>query len=248
MSSALEIDGKTFYPIKTVASKVSYSRDYITRLAREGKIHATNVGRQWFVDLESLNSYCESSSIEADLRKKRLSEERKIEQQAILEAKRKKAHRETKAKFFDVRATAVASVVLTLGLVGGWVTYNVINFDQVSQTFATNIFGVSESQVGLVPASEKVKLSSNLTAPSDNTQSAPQPIEVVRPISKDVANGILLLPHGTSSASATEMFSDEVKVITADDGTQMIVRLDEYGNPTGNIIPFVTVPVNNSDR
>jgi len=247
MSSALEIDGKKFYPIKIVASEVSYSRDYITRLAREGKITATNVGRQWFVDLESLKSYSESSTIEADIRKKRLSEERKIEQEKILAVNKKKSQREVKVKYFNAFATVTASLVLTFGLLGGWATYYILDLEAY-KNIALNSFVVTQPQVGLVPVSENIKVSTNVSPSVINSETIQQPSQMVRPIGDDVASGVLLLPQGGANAYATEMFSDEVKVITADDGTQMIVRVDEYGNPTGNIIPFVVVPVNNSDR
>ncbi|MCA9359394.1 hypothetical protein KC926_04305, partial [Candidatus Kaiserbacteria bacterium] len=98
MTTTLEIDGKKFQTIKSVANKVSYSRDYITRLAREGKILATHVGRQWFVDLDSLNNYIDTTAKETEVRKKMLSEERKREQIIATAAQKKKDIQTRKAK------------------------------------------------------------------------------------------------------------------------------------------------------
>ena len=70
----------------------------------------------------------------------------------------------------------------------------------------------------------------------------------VNEISDDVSEGVLLLPEGSMSATVTDMFSDEVQVLTNGEGVQVVVRVDENGMPIGNVIPFVKVPVNNSDR
>ena len=55
MSVTFEIDGKKLQSIKSAAKLTSYSRDYITRLAREQKIVASFIERKWFIDIESLH-------------------------------------------------------------------------------------------------------------------------------------------------------------------------------------------------
>lgn len=56
---------------------VSYSRDYVGRLAREGKILSQQIDKQWVVSRESLLNFYEQSSIEDSLKKRILSLSRK---------------------------------------------------------------------------------------------------------------------------------------------------------------------------
>jgi len=250
MNSTIEIDRKKLQSIKTVAEKVSYSRDYITRLAREGKITAMNVGRQWFVDLDSLNNYAESASVETAVRRKQLSEERRIEQQFRSAAQEKKAHRDKKARMLNVRAASVAIMVLGFGLLGGWATNYTISTGSNFLILAKNILSTPQpqSQFGLLGDREE-KESGLAVASVDTKVSKEEQISVssVKPIGDDIENGVLLLPQGSLSASTTEMFSDNVEVLTASNGSQMVVRVDEAGRPVGNVIPFVVVPVKYSD-
>ena len=79
MSTTIKINGVTLVPIKDAATQISYTRDYVARLAREGKIVATQVGRQWFVDLTSLQNFSEEASAQEAARKLALRLERKLE-------------------------------------------------------------------------------------------------------------------------------------------------------------------------
>jgi hypothetical protein len=229
MSSTLEINGKKLQLIKDIVSVVSYSKDHITRLARERKITATNIGRQWYIDLDSLKNYEELSSVEQNLRKKRLSEERKVEQKTKISSKKKTSLRDKRAGTFKIRASIATFLVVGFGLFSGWATHSVLFIDGSSQNqlantvnpFFTAVDVVTEVTVGNTPSSE------------------------IRSISESVEEGVLLFPHGASHASVTEMFSDEVIVLSDTDGTQTVVMVDEHGAPVGESIPFVIVPVNN---
>ncbi len=66
-----------FIPLSTAVTLVSYSRDYIGRLAREGKILAEQIDREWFVSRQSLINFFENSSLEESAKKKILSLSRK---------------------------------------------------------------------------------------------------------------------------------------------------------------------------
>ncbi len=79
MSTTIEINGVNLIPLKEAATAVSYSRDYVARLAREEKIVASQIGRQWFVDPISLERFViEAKSLE-EVRKEELRAERKHE-------------------------------------------------------------------------------------------------------------------------------------------------------------------------
>lgn len=72
-------DTQNLLPAKEVAGLVGYTSDYVTRLAREGKIDAVNEGRQWLVDpdsvkLFSLQAAAEKRERALQLREKRIQE------------------------------------------------------------------------------------------------------------------------------------------------------------------------------
>ena len=238
MSNAIEIDGKSLHPIKEAAVLVSYSRDYITRLAREEKIIATNVGRQWFVSIDSLKAYVEASAMEQDIRKKQLSEERKKEREIREVTDKQNTLHIKRANSLHVRAVAVASLVLSFGLLGGFVTHQFVSFSDTQQA------QISASEVYVSPVTESVVQEAQTPAVENDLVT----IESAREIKKlgDVSNGILLLPS-MGPSTPEEMFSDDVVVMNLPDGTKAVVQVDESGNVTGNRVPFVTVPVEQSD-
>jgi len=70
---------KKFVLVKEAAKRVSYTPDYIARLAREGKIESVRKDRQWLVELDSLKLFQLQADAEEKLRKKELSKERFVE-------------------------------------------------------------------------------------------------------------------------------------------------------------------------
>ncbi len=239
-SDTLEIDGKLLHPIKEASELVSYSRDYVTRLAREKKIVASYVGRQWFVDLKSLQSYVEAIILEQEIRKKQLSAERKRENQIREAVKQQHTLHLKKIKTLHVKSVAVASLVLVFGLATGLIGSQLISFLNPLPVQVANTFDTQEIQ-----SPDKVALSETS---SDNfyydENSSPthfQKTEELHSIG-DIQNGILLLPEG-DKATIEVVLSDKVIVRELSDGTKVVVRVDANGREIGNEIPFVTVPV-----
>lgn len=54
MSQQLRVNGKQYLQSNELASTFGYSADYLGKLAREEKILGTQIGRQWFIEPESL--------------------------------------------------------------------------------------------------------------------------------------------------------------------------------------------------
>ena len=237
MSSALQINGKTLHPIKEAIEVVSYSRDYVTRLAREEKIVASLVGRQWFVDIDSLKSYTETSAMEQDLRKKLLSQQRKQEMQIREATEKQNASYLKKEKAAHLGAAFVASLVLGFGLLGGWAADFLISpQNNNSPVHASNVAQVTAAQVPVVQAKEV-------------TQPQVEPATLSPFFSNHevknldgIENGILLLPQATSS-DVGDLFSDSVVVKESLSGERVVVQVDGNGNEFGNEIPFVEIPV-----
>lgn len=244
MSSTIEIDGKFLQPIKEVAELVSYSKDYITRLAREEKIVASNIGRQWFVNVDSLKAYAEASTIEQDIRKKQLSEERKQERELRGVVEKQNTLHVKRAQSFHMRAVVATSLVLSFGLLTGLATSQLISTPSTQQA---QVFDIDELQTA--PSSISVNNTSTDFETSENnintvTTSYSEANEPTREVSSlgDVEDGILLMPSQGASSAET-MFSDDVVIMTLSDGTKAVVQVDEEGNMSGNRVPFVTIPV-----
>lgn len=233
MSNALEIDGKILHPIKEAAQLVSYSRDYVTRLAREEKIIAQLVGRQWFVDVDSLRSYAEASAIEQELRKKQLSEERKRERMVREASEEMGTVQIEHSQRSHSRAISVAALVLCLGLVTGWGAYSLLQLSPSPQNVAQVSDSTGQQPMVAPTAQVESKDTSGLVPEYSSRDISDMPIE----------NGVLLLPAATTSESVV-MFSDDVTVVEDEAGGMKVQRVDAEGNPVGNEIPFVVVPVN----
>lgn len=66
-----------FIPLSVAVTLVPYSRDYIGRLARSGKITAEHVDKQWCVSEQSLTHFFAQSDLEDSVKKRILSVSRK---------------------------------------------------------------------------------------------------------------------------------------------------------------------------
>lgn len=79
MSEHLNQQFETLVPASIAARQVGYTCDYITRLARAGKIAAEKVGRQWHVDLQAVLDYARDAQEKSERRKNELRTSRKVE-------------------------------------------------------------------------------------------------------------------------------------------------------------------------
>lgn len=254
MSTLVEINGDTFLPIKDASKLVSYSKDYVARLAREQKIVATQIGRQWFVDTASLKNFAHAAEIEQSIRKQQLSLERKREQTVKHEVQTIKKTTQGKAKLVKVRAQVAATLALSLGLmIGGGVYTSSALFSQFSHPT-----GVSHvSAVGDVRLAEELPVVAVTT--SEFAPAEPQPTTLysnvieyplftdeseVRAMSSSSTQGILILPRegGIKNVSdAQGIFSDEVNVVFTEDNSGVVEYVTEAGETLE--YPFVSVPV-----
>ena len=77
MEDELIIEGKRLISSKRLSASLGYTHDYISRLCREGKIQGKLVGRNWFVDQDSLTTY---KKVSRDNQKTLLSEQTKTKE------------------------------------------------------------------------------------------------------------------------------------------------------------------------
>lgn len=249
MTNTLVINGKKLHPIKDAVASVSYSRDYVTRLAREQKITASNIGRQWFVDLESLKSYAEASKLELDIRKKQLSEERRKELEIREAVESKKARLSGLERSLHAKALSTATLVLCFGLMTGLTIDYLFGFAQPAnfQVASTPTFYNNKNVVTLSDGTaDTISSNLNYTDTSITNVVSFSPVLEKLPVS---GQGVLLLPDtDASSTTPADFFSDEVKVETLMTGEQVVVMIDKNGNKISNNIPFVVVPLEEANQ
>lgn len=219
MSTQLQIDGVTFLPIKEAAKVVSYSRDYVAKLAREEKIVASQIGRQWYVDLLSLKSFAEAAALEQEVRKQKLSAERKREQSIKSEVRAIGAEVQARARRGRIQARVFSVAVLLLGLVTGFGVYS------LEGMLAAADHDVNVARLGAVApravAVEEVVLPEVTPMPTAlYTTVLEQPVFVPEPSMETVPltnapEGIVLLSREGAvrdAAAVARLFSDEVSV------------------------------------
>jgi hypothetical protein len=65
MRDYFEIEGVRYIPTRRAAEITGYAKDYIGQLSRMGKVNAMLVGRNWFVDEQSIISHQKGTVVDA---------------------------------------------------------------------------------------------------------------------------------------------------------------------------------------
>jgi hypothetical protein len=141
MSQSFSVNGKEYIQSSTLAATFGYTPDYIGKLARDEKILGTQVGRQWFIEPESLKIFLQKAQIEKDLRKSALSSQRKKEHATH----QKKVLKKTDLVPSSVLASLQAVTIVLCGLFFGglsWVT--------VSENVALSEIGAGMQKLAVI--------------------------------------------------------------------------------------------------
>ena len=197
MTSKVQLGSSQFISVKEAAVLVSCSRDYVTKLAREGKITASQNKRQWFVDENSLKNFFEFSQYEVEVRSKHLREIRKKE--ILLRQELAKKVNSLKIKHDrSVRLIAGHSFLIMLCGIGAGFLLNFVSVylptSRVTQLAETpsamfsNLFGMVADHNGNY-VSEDLTISDSATETFDNL---------------NITNKVVALPD-TTNFSQTEL-------------------------------------------
>lgn len=233
MKEVLEIDKKNMHSIKVAADATGYSRDYITRLAREGKIVATQVGRQWYINLESLEQYAAVSILEQTIKQKHLSQERRQELELVETLQQIKSKKE---------AALASNSNYVKGMVGMTFSGLVVSSLLLAVFFLP---AVSPAKQQLASLSDETSFSAYtiLGTELEIGEHSSSSFLGTRKLS-DTSEGILLLPENISDdehLKANDLFSDNVSVRTDELGRTFITQVGTDGELTSNEVPFVLV-------
>lgn len=241
MTSSLEINGRELLNIRLTSERTGYSRDYITKLAREQKIVASQIDRQWFVDQASLEQYSNMRAVEQKIRHQKLSDERKNERLArereIENEKRasvnqaRRASRKIKVTAFGVLLTGVG-IGFALNQLPG--TFFAVDTQVAGSPLLSTFLG--DDQHTRLELSDTSVSRVNFSHESVGLATL-----------EGAEEGVLLLPqNGSGSLNPAEFFSDEVSIFTDARGVTSVARVSDQ-NEVVEKIPFVVVPVNNQN-
>lgn len=237
MSSAVHLGSTSLLPIKEAAEFVPYSRDYVARLAREGKIVAAQIDRQWFIDVASLQNFFTHATIEESVRKRQLSSSRKRDLE-VKEVYRTQLAAIAK-KHQLVRRTGLihTCLILLCGLGTGVVFLAADHFSGPDRLLS--LAQLTRVMMGVSSQASTATLvkSAQSNNPSDFKHLTVYDVEITdRKL--DVKQGIVLLPaQSASSSNPVNLFSDPVTVEMSSDHSGVI-----RNTVSGEAIPFVQMP------
>lgn len=241
MAESLTINGKEYIPSTVLAVRFNYTPDYIAKLARDEKILATQVGRLWFIEPSSLETFLKQVEIQKNIRKEELRRERQVEHLSH------QSHKEVaiKAASFSPEAFAQAVVIVLCGtLVGGlgWVAASEgVGVSSLASGARANAVAIAQQ----VFRAEVETVPSSLVAASVES-SANRAEEITHP--KEVFAQLPVFPERTLASSSEDVvahmgtervdgegmlglpeFSDEVQVVQDSNGDTYVVPVFRDG-------------------
>jgi len=233
MTQSLTVNGKEYVPSSVLAVAHNYTPDYIAKLSREEKVLATQVGRQWFVEPSSLETFLHQVDIEKNLRKEELSRKRRIEH--ALHQKQQEVLRVPSPLPALVQTALVAFCGLFLGSIG-WVAFDAqLNgadltrgVEQTVQSLAVGFFHIQFAEEGNVQVAASVESRAALRAYSSSDFESPLTFAELPqfPMREQ------LTPSSTVAHVAetfADQFSDEVVVMRISEGNDFVVPVFRSG-------------------
>lgn len=237
MSHSANIQDSHFLSAVEAGRQFGYTNDYIAKLAREKKISAARVGREWFVDAISLGNFIARSNESKRARAERIRQERKEERKRTLEEIQGSAVL-VAAPLLQPRSVALlkAGAISLSGFAFGTLMFMALPYMERSDIASASVmdamkvwasrlysFNVTDTAGGLgeVPPSE----------PSPTTQ-----------------QGMLVLPHdGGAGMHTAESFSDEVTFTYDEDGKSGIIT-PVFKGEKDQSYRFMLVPLTVPDK
>lgn len=247
----------TLYLSSKEAGRVSgYTSDYIARLARQGKVEATRVGTQWFVEPKSLEQFLQFAELSKEDRKNKLRTERRAERvmpvtsSAATHVVAKVVVPFVANSSYNRSTLTTHAAALTVVCVGFFAavlftqTLRLEGFTVASVAHEARITAYGFYQ--LTTSSSDSSGSSMLSAVGATSVGS---VDVVHTVSDQrlatVNGGLVILPQNVASATIKyiqESFSDEVHVALDENGSTGIVT-PVFSDGTGDPYRFIIVPL-----
>jgi hypothetical protein len=244
MGQSLNINGKTYIQSNVLALRFNYTPDYIGKLARDEKILGTQIGRQWFIEEGSLETFLRQAEIQKNIRKEELSLKRKAEH--VAHQKPQKPIDSPKLKILALaEAVAVMACVLLAGGIGFVATDEGLGLQDFTLGAQESVALIAEAVVpfGETPAS------STFVASTVRSVRVEPTFEIEEPQVPMVFADLPQTPVEILSASSTEAetapseyFSDEVVRVAGEEGEEYVVPV--FRNGVLGLERYVVTPVN----
>lgn len=223
-----------YIPLSVAVTLVSYSRDYIGRLAREHKIKAQQIDKQWLVSRESLLNFFEQSAVEDAVKKRILSQSRKNDLEV------KDFYTARVAQLATLGTTrANASLLATVVIIFGGLLSGVL----VHQSGQALVQAPQASVLQILSTLQRLPSTANVM-----TATVPPTVffegAVVESLDTiPMEHGIVLFPtlRQGDEESVERLFSDEVTVVVTSTTTGFVRFSDGAVE-----LPFVRVPERSS--
>lgn len=240
MSQTVNVDSKHFISASAAGKLVGYTSDYIGKLAREGKIEATRVGRNWYVSRDSVVAF-----------KLKVEEEKKIRSASIREERLQEqvTHKQTHIEVSTPRSVPVPKVpdkkfvaltqtlvILVIGLVVGVSGYGI-----TTPSTAT----VVETELNVF---ERFALSFyELIAPRREEQYVILPVPHSEQRSTTTYTSFIVAPNEVftemHATTLRESFSDEVDISVDPQNPDTGIIIPRFRERDGEEYRFLMVPV-----
>ena len=214
MSSTLSVNHEEYQTSAEIARRFGYTKDYVTKLAREEKIEARQVGRQWFIDPDAFAEFFIAKEVEKHQRSEQLRKERKLERALIgttttdtttgtsMETKRPR-------RYFAVEACLVMMCGLLVGQIG-WIAQSA-HLNVTDAVVATRTV-TNQLRSNMLPAAVDTAAPHHVLARlvGSLTGNNPQSVVAAKVTSTENANTYQQVQH--ASTSLLKEFSDPVHV------------------------------------
>jgi len=220
MAQHLVVNGKEYLTSAEIAQSFGYTPDYVSRLAREGKIVATNVNRKWFINAESVEEFVRSVDVGKEIRSDELKKQRKVER--LMHSEEMKKER-VGIKVVSHIALAQSFAVLLCGAFVGLLGWSATSANMTLADIAVG-FEKSYTQIvdAVIPDQNPLALLSSWASVASVQESVVQSEDEAEPSS------VVNIDHESQTVDEEVVtqkqyeavnFSDAVNVRFADDGT-----------------------------
>ena len=241
MARSLVINGKEYVQSSVLTALYKYTPDYIGKLAREEKIIGTQVGRQWYIEPESLKIFLHKAAIEKEIRAEELSLKRKIEHQAFQKIQQTPVEKVSSAHL----ALAQMLAIIGCGSIAGVLGFSALSSNLTAKDLVqsgqdtTALFAERFSPVQAIK-DFNIHSTSFLAASGEtvadtyqDTNEVPTEIFTSLPIRTD--------EHTVSKSPLEDQFSDEVQIVVDQDGNEYLKPLFKNQDSGGSL--FKVVPI-----
>lgn len=229
-------DSQRYLSARDAAALVGYTPDYVTRLAREGKVVAEKEGRQWFVERDSLKLFTLEVEAEKRVRSEELRAERRSERCRTLRKEQVEVlvSEIDNGGLFAFLQTVAIAVCLFVGVQVVWFAVE-SDIDTTALAAGVEKLGQQMSAAVITPLRRNKTVIPEATGGAGSESNDVLSSGVyIDPVSSDDPNfsGVILSTEqrgGSRAAMIDRTFADDVEVEFEDDGTGVLTPVFRDG-------------------